>query len=129
MCFVREMSGTKLQRSVKDFMSTINISRCKLLRVKFILSNGIDQEEHYFKIEPHQPDFNTVEAGNFVLLASNFKNNLVTFGKIIGVICNSKQIDTVTKNENNIPRAIKTLNFNEEELLDLVEGIEEVGQD
>ncbi|MCJ7969491.1 MAG: hypothetical protein MUW51_11445 [Lactococcus lactis] len=77
-------------------MTTVNIPRYKLLRVKFLLSNGIDQEEHYFKIEPYQPDFYHVKAGQFVLLSSNFKNNFATFGRIVGVICNIKQIKSIT---------------------------------
>lgn len=110
-------------------MDTIRISRCKLLRVKFMLSNGIDQEEHYFKIEPHQPDFNQVEAGQFVLLASNLKNNLATFGRVMGVICNNKQIETISRKNSNIPQAMKVFHLSEEEILDLLEGMEKVRED
>lgn len=105
-------------------MATINIPRYKLLRVKFVLSNGIDQEEHYFKIEPHQPDFYHVEPGQFVLLSSNLKNNFATFGRIVGVICNTKQIKAITSKKKKIPQAMKTFQLTEEEILDLLEGME-----
>ncbi|WP_242326995.1 MULTISPECIES: hypothetical protein [Lactococcus] len=105
-------------------MTTVNIPRYKLLRVKFLLSNGIDQEEHFFKIEPYQPDFYHVKAGQFVLLSSNLKNNFATFGRIVGVICNIKQIKSITSQKKKIPQAMKIFQLTEEEILDLLEGME-----
>ncbi|MEY8515300.1 hypothetical protein, partial [Lactococcus taiwanensis] len=100
-------------------------SKCKILRVKLVLSNGIDQEVHYFKLESAQPDFYDVKVGQFALLSSNFRNNFVTFGRVVGVICNEKQVNTILKSPKlKVPRVMKIIQLTEKEILDLLEGVE-----
>ena len=98
----------------------------KLLRVKFLLANGIHSEDHSFKIENHQPDFERVKVGQFALLSSNLETNLTAFGKIVGVICNSTQIKQIHKKNRTIPRAMLVFDLSNEQILDLLEGMEEI---
>lgn len=97
------------------------LKQLKYIKACYVLSNGIDEAESWFRIGTWQKIYDFIAEGDYVHLSRNYQSNVVSLGKVIEVHENSKQLPFNELELQQLPFVISIAEIDE---FDLIDGME-----
>lgn len=97
-------------------------SLSKLLKIRVLLDNGLDEKEHWYRIEPTLKLYDRIKVGDFVMGRSCFGTNAAQIVRITAIHSRYNSSMPFSCDEiDQLPQIISKVKFNP---LELAEGLE-----